>query len=503
MSTDQHEWEKLASSGAALEKSYAAYLAADGRTADDQTRWENLVVLAELGERWRGKWSPEREQVFDSAKRHGWNGANLSIAHDAALAWRDVRDVVDDKRRQQIIESVATQDLLKMQGRELAKQRFKEEKAEQDATRNLLRIRTAEQFLFSTEPKPPPLWGDQDHAMWLSGESLMLFGPPGGCKTTLAFLVVLGRLSIIKEVLGMPVHDDGGKVLAVVADRPRQAERAMRRVPEIADPVNRAILSDRFVVHEGPLPFDITTDKNALADLCQRHEATTVMIDSIKDVCAKPSEEDTANGYNIARQEAVARGIEWIEIHHNRKASGDNKKPTQLDDVYGSRFLTAGGGPIYCLWGRNGSPVVEFTAVRESQGHFPDSKLVVDFATGHIALVGSDSTPTTPLECLLQAGAAGVSAEEVAHTLQKTNVEGVRRQLNRFAATKTSRGKPTNPIARKETVSGRVRYYSLATGAVDQRPVCPGCQERMEPGNKWCGGRECTRQGTLGDPDGS
>lgn len=50
----------------------------------------------------------------------------------------------------------------------------------------------------------------------------------------------------------------------------------------------------------------------------------------------------------------------WF-IHHNRKASADNKKPTSLEDVYGNVFLTADMTSVLILWKdqhRNGVEVI-------------------------------------------------------------------------------------------------------------------------------------------------
>lgn len=41
-------------------------------------------------------------------------------------------------------------------------------------------------------------------------------------------------------------------------------------------------------------------------------------------------------------------------IHHHRKASGDNKKPNKLADVFGSQYITARASTVLCLWGDGG-----------------------------------------------------------------------------------------------------------------------------------------------------
>lgn len=37
-------------------------------------------------------------------------------------------------------------------------------------------------------------------------------------------------------------------------------------------------------------------------------------------------------------------------VHHNRKASGDNKRPNKLSDLYGSQYFAARASTVMCLW---------------------------------------------------------------------------------------------------------------------------------------------------------
>ena len=43
-------------------------------------------------------------------------------------------------------------------------------------------------------------------------------------------------------------------------------------------------------------------------------------------------------------------GVFTWYIHHHRKASGDNKKPNKLSDVYGSQYITSYATTVLCLW---------------------------------------------------------------------------------------------------------------------------------------------------------
>lgn len=74
-----------------------------------------------------------------------------------------------------------------------------------------------------------------------------------------------------------------------------------------------------------------------------------IVADSYKDLASGLSNDDVGSAINIAVQEVIARGREWLGVHHTRKAQVGNKTPRTLDDVYGSTFLTAGLGSVIGL----------------------------------------------------------------------------------------------------------------------------------------------------------
>jgi hypothetical protein len=241
-------------------------------------------------------------------------------------------------------------------------------------------------FLADDDGDDVPLWGNADTAaLWQSGESLFVFGPPGAGKSTLAHLIVFARLGLLADVLGFPVTDDGRKVLYLAMDRPRQIKRAMRR---LVRPEHERTLTERLIVHRGPLPVNVADGKHRdyVRDWARREGVGTVVVDSIKDVLPDASKEEPAGHYNQARQSCLAAGIEWIELHHNRKANGTNPQPNTLEDVYGSRWLTAGAGSVISLWqDEPGSPVISLRHIRTAGEKWRDTTLILDTADGTLS----------------------------------------------------------------------------------------------------------------------
>jgi KaiC/GvpD/RAD55 family RecA-like ATPase len=200
---------------------------------------------------------------------------------------------------------------------------------------------------------------------WASGESVFLVGPAGVGKTTLAQQLTLARAGLRTDVLGFPVVPDGRRVLYVAADRPQQAQRSFARMVSEAD---RETLTERLRVWRGPLEADLGARPHILLELCEKHDAGTVVLDSLKDVALELSKDETGSRVNNALQLTVAEGVDVVVLHHQRKATSAGTKPTTLSDVYGSTWLTAGAGSVILLWGEAGWPIVELSHLKQPAG---------------------------------------------------------------------------------------------------------------------------------------
>ncbi|MGH3427687.1 MAG: bifunctional DNA primase/polymerase, partial [Mycobacteriales bacterium] len=261
-------------------------------------------------------------------------------------------------------------------------------------------------FLNEVGDDEPPIWGDSETCLWAAGEPMMIAGPPEVGKSTLAQLVVWGVLGLMPEVLGYPIRSDGRGVLYLAMDRPKQIARAMRR---LATPEAAPVLRERLSVQRGPLPVSFSHDPDWVLREAVERGAGTVVVDSLKDLVPKLSDEEMAGAYNAARQRCLAEGIEWIELHHNRKANGGNE-PKELDDIYGNRMITAGAGSVLNLHGQPGDTVVRLTQLKAPSGELFPKWVAIDKETGRLAM----HEDVTIDIVLATAGGAGITARATA-----------------------------------------------------------------------------------------
>lgn len=316
------------------------------------------------------------------------------------------------------------------------------------AARSTGRALPGGEFILDQPSEAEAVWGGASgNVAWAKGEGLMLVGPEGVGKTTLMQQLVLARIGLRKCVFGMRVEPADKPVLYIAADRPRQAQRSFARMVREED---RELLNERLIVWKGPLEFDLAEDKYLLRDFVLEQGAGTVFIDSLKDVALDLTKDEVGSRVNAAFQEAIAAGIEPCTNHHQRKQQQGGAKPKKLADVYGSRWLTAGMGSVFVLWGDPGDLVVEFNHLKQPAEEIGPWQLLHDHDLGETTICGD-----VDLLALAAASPIGITAYVAAvamfHTDQpdRNEIEKARRRLDKLVKADQLRpeGEKPNPIS--------------------------------------------------------
>lgn len=288
-------------------------------------------------------------------------------------------------------------------------------------------------FILDAPAEVDAIWGTGSQVLWAPGEALMIAGPQGVGKTTLAGLLVKALLTG-GDVLGLPAAPYRGRVLYLAMDRPRQIARSLRR--QFSEE-HRELLADRLVVRPGPLPADVAAQPLLLAGLAEEYGAGVLFVDSLKDAAVGLTDDAVAASYNRARQHLLATGCQVAELHHviKRTSRGDHPAAA-VDAIYGSTWLTSGAGSIVMLIGEPGDPIVSFRHVKQPAEEVGPFRLLHDQTAGLLTVEHSVDLPT-----LVDAsGPDGLTARAAAAAIGETSkpsraeVEKARRKLDALTA---------------------------------------------------------------------
>lgn len=287
-------------------------------------------------------------------------------------------------------------------------------------------------FILDAPTNPEPVWGQGNDVLWSRGESCILTGGIGAGKTTLSSLLVRARLGITSEVLGYPVTP-ARKVLYLACDRPRQIARNLRRTFR---PSHRDMLNQRLHFWPGPPPQDLARHPDTLrrmADTLDLGEGDCIVIDGLKDVALKLTDDEVGAGLNRAMQMCLRDGIDVLANHHQRKAQAGAGagKPKSLADVYGSTWLTAGAGTVVLLWADSpGAAYIELSTLKAAAEPVGPLTILHDLDSGSMRLADE-----LTVESVLRDSGQWASVPELCRVLgadDRNGTEKVRRRCQRL-----------------------------------------------------------------------
>ncbi|MEK6328248.1 MAG: AAA family ATPase [Actinomycetota bacterium] len=286
-------------------------------------------------------------------------------------------------------------------------------------------------FFLDAPEQVEAIWGDSDsgEVLWPKGEPMILAGPDGAGKGSVAQQLAFRRAGVHEgPLLGYPVEASSGRTLYVAADRPRQIARSGRRMVDESD---RKALELALSVWRGPLPFDIGREPERLVPFLRQREIDTLILDSLGLVAADLASDEAGSRVAHALSAASAAGIEVCAPYHPRKRDQGPERVRTLDDLYGSRWITAAAGSVLYLDAKPGDLIVKARHLKPAAAEVGPLTLRHDHDAGR--------TEVHEAPDLLDLAGDGITVKDAARTLYEVNdpsaneIEKARYRLDKLA----------------------------------------------------------------------
>lgn len=269
---------------------------------------------------------------------------------------------------------------------------LRELEQEQPSPKMHSRLISGYSFIFDTPAEVPAVWGRTGkEVLWAKGQGFMVVAPEGVGKSTLANLLVESLLGLTDSVLDFTVAPTNKRIIYMAMDRPSQLAGSARRIFEKyhQSPSDVKKLKEQLLVWPGPPEHDFAKHPELLTELAQSAEADIIFIDSLKDAVLALSKEETGQGWNRAVQSALMEGIQICILNHPVKMGNKEVRPMTLDDVYGSRWITAGLGSVLSLWGENTSSFALLSHLKSPSTPIDPLTIKRNGRTGEMTAVGT------------------------------------------------------------------------------------------------------------------
>ena len=254
------------------------------------------------------------------------------------------------------------------------------------------------------------------HVDWLiegilQRQGIMLIAGKQGVGKTQLTIQALIHMALGKPLLGWKIDTPRRVALLSMEMSTAEIKHFQTEMNHILSPDERLLLRENFfIVPVGhSILFDSTEDMKKVEQFIEQYHPEVVGVDSLsKTTMASLEEAASKKVMDFADYLRMTYDCSVIFIHHNRKGQVGNKRPKELDDVYGSFWITATATTVIGMWQNQQTGEIEINYLKVRLAEAPKTQVVVRTPRG---LSFEEVTVSTIVKTAMEAGDNGKTTE--------------------------------------------------------------------------------------------
>lgn len=208
---------------------------------------------------------------------------------------------------------------------------------------------------------------------------MVISSKPGVGKTQMTMQMLLS-LALGKPMLGWEITEPRKVAFVSMEMGLAEIKIFLEEMDSILTDEERVLLHTNFLViplgHS--LLFDQSADKKKIEQFLEAHHPEVVGFDSLsKTTMASLDEVNTKAVMDFADNIRMNYDCSVVFIHHDRKAQIGNRRPKNLEDIYGSFYITATATTVIGLWQNAQTFEIEISYLKVRLAQAPKTQIVV------------------------------------------------------------------------------------------------------------------------------
>jgi archaellum biogenesis ATPase FlaH len=219
----------------------------------------------------------------------------------------------------------------------------------------------------------------------LQRQGIMVIAGKQGVGKTQFTLQALLHMALGKPFLGWKIDQPRRVALLSMEMSAAEIKHFMKEVSFVLSPEEKATLAKNFfIIPVGhSVMFDDTADKKKIEQFMEQYHPEVVGVDSLSKTTMNSLEESAIKHVlDFADRLRMEYNCSLIFIHHNRKGQVGNKRPKELDDVYGSFWITATATTVIGMWQNQQTFEIEINYLKVRLAEAPKTQVVTRTARG-------------------------------------------------------------------------------------------------------------------------